>query len=351
MLEAQDHQDLPFEQVVEIVRPARSLAHAPLFQTTLNWLAGDTSLPDMDGLSLALVEQSTQTAKFDLSLNLGEHGDALVGTLDYATALFDAVTVRRYYGYFEQLLHALVNNEHVLIEQIPLVGEEERQYLLEHFNPTQQHYPQGQTVHALIEACAISTPDAIAAQVGSHSLSYAELNRQANALAHYLISLGVRPDDRVAVVARRGLETLTGSDERLAYLLSDSAPVVVLARQSVVERLPSLAVPVVTLDQPNWPLLAHNPQVPGLNAAHLAYVIYTSGSTGQPKGVMVEHRTLANLVHWHCEAFDLHAGSHTASVAGFGFDAMAWEIWPAAQLAQLPGIEESLVLAREGSGR
>ncbi|RMO00961.1 hypothetical protein ALQ51_03169 [Pseudomonas cannabina] len=347
MLEAQDHQDLPFEQVVEIVRPARSLAHAPLFQTTLNWLAGDTSLPDMDGLSLALVEQSTQTAKFDLSLNLGEHGDALVGTLDYATALFDAVTVRRYYGYFEQLLHALVNNEHVLIEQIPLVGEEERQYLLEHFNPTQQHYPQGQTVHALIEACAISTPDAIAAQVGSHSLSYAELNRQANALAHYLISLGVRPDDRVAVVARRGLETLTGllavlkagacyvpvdpahPDERLAYLLSDSAPVVVLARQSVVERLPSLAVPVVTLDQPNWPLLAHNPQVPGLNAAHLAYVIYTSGSTGQPKGVMVEHRTLANLVHWHCEAFDLHAGSHTASVAGFGFDAMAWEIWPA----------------------
>ncbi|SDX46163.1 arthrofactin-type cyclic lipopeptide synthetase C [Pseudomonas syringae] len=347
VLEAQDHQDLPFEQVVEIVRPARSLAHAPLFQTTLNWLAGDTSLPDMDGLSLGLVEQSTQTAKFDLSLNLGEHGDALVGTLDYATALFDAATVRRYYGYFEQLLHALVNNEHVLIEQIPLVGEQERQYLLEHFNPTQQHYPQGQTVHALIEACAISTPDAIAAQVGSHSLSYAELNHQANALAHYLISLGVRPDDRVAVVARRGLESLTGllavlkagacyvpvdpahPDERIAYLLSDSTPVVVLARQSVVERLPSLAVPVVTLDQPNWPLLAHNPQVPGLNAAHLAYVIYTSGSTGQPKGVMVEHRTLTNLVHWHCEAFDLHAGSHTASVAGFGFDAMAWEIWPA----------------------
>ncbi|WP_080378331.1 non-ribosomal peptide synthetase [Pseudomonas syringae] len=347
VLEAQDHQDLPFEQVVEIVRPARSLAHAPLFQTTLNWLAGDTSLPEMDGLSLALVEQSTQTAKFDLSLNLGEHGDALVGTLDYATALFDAATVRRYYGYFEQLLHALVNNEHVLIEQIPLVGEEERQYLLEHFNPARQHYPQGQTVHALIEACAISTPDAIAAQVDSHSLSYAELNRQANALAHYLISLGVRPDDRVAVVARRGLETLTGllavlkagacyvpvdpahPDERIAYLLNDSAPVVVLARESVVERLPSLAVPVVTLDQPNWPLLEHNPQVPGLNAAHLAYVIYTSGSTGQPKGVMVEHRTLANLVHWHCEAFDLHAGSQTASVAGFGFDAMAWEIWPA----------------------
>ncbi|MCF5572459.1 amino acid adenylation domain-containing protein [Pseudomonas syringae] len=347
VLEAQDHQDLPFEQVVEIVRPARSLAHAPLFQTTLNWLAGDTSLPDMDGLSLALVEQSTQTAKFDLSLNLGEHGDALVGTLDYATALFDEATVKRYCGYFEQLLHALVNNEQVAIDQITLVGEQERQYLLDHLNPAAQHFAQGQTVHALIEARAVSTPDAIAAQVGSHSLSYAELNRHANALAHYLISLGVRPDDRVAVVARRGLQTLSGllavlkagacyvpvdpahPDERIAYLLSDSAPMVVLAQQAVIERLPPLAVPVVALDQPNWPALEHNPQVPGLNAAHLAYVIYTSGSTGQPKGVMVEHRALTNLVHWHCEAFALHAGSHTASVAGFGFDAMAWEIWPA----------------------
>nr|UXB94867.1 non ribosomal peptide synthetase [Pseudomonas syringae] len=347
VLEAQDHQDLPFEQVVEIVRPARSLAHAPLFQTTLNWLPGESTLPRMEGLALALVEQTSQVSKFDLSLNLGECGDALVGTLDYATALFDEATVKRYCGYFEQLLHALVNNEQVVIDQIPLVDEHERQYLLNHFNPARQRFPQDQTVHALVEALAISTPEAIAAQVGSHSLSYAELNRQANALAHYLISLGVRPDDRVAVVARRGLETLTGllavlkagacyvpvdpahPDERIAYLLSDSAPVVVLAQQAVIERLPSLAVPVGTLDQPNWPVLEHNPQVAGLSAAHLAYVIYTSGSTGQPKGVMVEHRTLTNLVHWHCEAFDLHAGSHTASVAGFGFDAMAWEIWPA----------------------
>ncbi|WP_164671927.1 AMP-binding protein, partial [Pseudomonas viridiflava] len=87
--------------------------------------------------------------------------------------------------------------------------------------------------------------------------------------------------------------------------------------------------PVIAFDQPTWPERLDNPQVAGLTSANLAYVIYTSGSTGQPKGVMVEHRTLNNLIDWHCQAFDLQAGSHTASVAGFGFDAMAWEVWPA----------------------
>ncbi|WP_057407755.1 non-ribosomal peptide synthetase [Pseudomonas amygdali] len=347
VLEAQDHQDLPFEQVVEIVRPTRSLAHSPLFQTTLNWLAGETSLPDMDGLSLSVVEQGSQVCKFDLSLNLGEQGDALFGTLEYATALFDEPTVQRYYGYFEQVLHALVNNENAVLGDIPLVGPQEREYLLESLNASAVSFPQGQTVHGLIEAQAARLPEAVAARVGEQSLSYATLNRQANSLAHYLISLGVRPDDRVAVVARRGLDTLVSllavlkagacyvpvdpahPDERLGYLLTDSAPVVVLAQQAFIARLPALAVPVIALDRPEWSAQADNPLVAGLTSRELAYVIYTSGSTGQPKGVMVEHGTLANLVHWHCQAFNLHAGSHTASVAGFGFDAMAWEIWPA----------------------
>ncbi|NER62070.1 AMP-binding protein, partial [Pseudomonas sp. MAFF212428] len=170
---------------------------------------------------------------------------------------------------------------------------------------------------------------------------------QANALAHHLIGLGVRPDDRVAVMARRGLEALVGllavlkaggayvpvdpahPDERVRYLLEDSAPVALLTQQALLDRVPALGLPVIALDSVSWPQLGHDPQVTGLSATHLAYVIYTSGSTGQPKGVMVEHRTLLNLVGWHCQAFGLQAGSHTASVAGFGFDAMAWEVWPA----------------------
>nr|WP_256261391.1 non-ribosomal peptide synthetase [Pseudomonas gingeri] len=347
VLEAQDHQDLPFEQVVEIVRPTRSLAHAPLFQTTLNWLAGETTLPPLDGLVMAPVEQTSQVSKFDLSLNLGEQGEALVGSLEYATALFDETTVRRYVGYFEQLLLALVADDQVVLDQLPLVGDAERRYLLEDLNATALDVPAGQSIHGLIEAQAVRAPLALAAKVGDEHLSYEALNRRANALAHHLIGLGVRPDDRVAILARRGLDTLVGllailkagagyvpidpahPDERVGYLLDDSAPVAVLTQHGLLGRLPELAVPVIALDRPSWREQADNPQVSGLTPGHLAYVIYTSGSTGQPKGVMVEHCTLANLVHWHCQAFDLRAGSHTASVAGFGFDAMAWEVWPA----------------------
>ncbi|WP_122587558.1 non-ribosomal peptide synthetase, partial [Pseudomonas viridiflava] len=347
VLEAQDHQDLPFEQVVEVVRPTRSLAHAPLFQTTLNWMPGKHVAVPLGGLVVAPVEQISQVSKFDLSLNLSEQGETLVGSLDYATALFDEATAQRYLNYFVQILETLATHEHTRLDRVALVGEQERRYLLETLNATAVAVDNEQTVHAIIEARAASAPESVAAQVGERRLNYGELNLRANALAHHLISLGVRTDDRVAVMARRGLDTLVAMlavlkagagyvpvdpshpDERIAYLLSDSAPKVVLTQQALLARVPELAAPVIAFDQPTWPERLDNPQVAGLTSANLAYVIYTSGSTGQPKGVMVEHRTLNNLIDWHCQAFDLHAGSHTASVAGFGFDAMAWEVWPA----------------------
>ncbi|WP_122859564.1 non-ribosomal peptide synthetase, partial [Pseudomonas viridiflava] len=347
VLEAQDHQDLPFEQVVEVVRPTRSLAHAPLFQTTLNWMPGKHVAVPLGGLVVAPVEQVSQVSKFDLSLNLSEQGETLVGSLDYATALFDEATAQRYLNYFVQILETLATHEHTRLDRVALVGEQERHYLLETLNATALAVDNEQTVHAIIEARAASAPESVAAQVGERRLNYGELNLRANALAHHLISLGVRADDRVAVMARRGLDTLVAMlavlkagagyvpvdpshpDERIAYLLSDSAPKVVLTQQALLARVPELAAPVIAFDQPTWPERLDNPQVAGLTSAKLAYVIYTSGSTGQPKGVMVEHRTLNNLIDWHCQAFDLQAGSHTASVAGFGFDAMAWEVWPA----------------------
>ena len=173
------------------------------------------------------------------------------------------------------------------------------------------------------------------------SISYAQLNTAANALAHGLIAQGVGPEVLVGIAVERTAAMIisllavlkaggayvpvdpTHPDERVRYLLEDSAPVALLTQQALLDRVPALGLPVLALDQPRWPQSAHDPHVAGLSAAHLAYVIYTSGSTGQPKGVMVEHRTLVNLVGWHCQAFALQAGSHTASVAGFGFDAMA----------------------------
>ena len=216
---------------------------------------------------------------------------------------------------------------------------------LQQWNATDQPVTQPHTLHARIEAQAARAPDAVAAVYQGRHLSYAQLNQQANALAHQLLERGVQPDDRVVILARRGLDTLVGllailksgacyvpvdpahPAERLNYLLQDSDPVVVLTQHDLLHRLPQLTVPVIQLDRPTFHL-GTNPRV-AVSPSHLAYVIYTSGSTGLPKGVMVEHHSVSNLVDWHCRAFDLHAGSHTASVAGFGFDAMAWEVWPA----------------------
>ncbi|MDQ0741029.1 non-ribosomal peptide synthetase [Pseudomonas sp. W4I3] len=220
------------------------------------------------------------------------------------------------------------------------------QALLQQWNATAQPNATPQTLHGRIEAQAERTPQAVAAVYQGQELTYAQLNRRANALAHRLLALGLQPDDRVAVLARRGLDTLAGllavlkagacyvpidpahPTERVNYLLHDSAPVAVLAQPDLLQRLPPLQVPVLALEPCSGPGSDSNPQAP-VTASNLAYVIYTSGSTGLPKGVMVEHHSVSNLVDWHCQAFDLHAGSHTASVAGFGFDAMAWEVWPA----------------------
>ncbi|RMM68542.1 hypothetical protein ALP76_05214 [Pseudomonas savastanoi pv. glycinea] len=221
------------------------------------------------------------------------------------------------------------------------------QLQIQAWNQTEKTAADEQLIHRRIKQQARIRPYAVAAVYQGQHLTYAQLNRQANALAQRLIYQGVRPDDRVAIVSRRSLETLVGllavlkagaayvpidpshPRERLHYLLSDSAPVVVLTLSTLIDRLPPLAMPLIELDHcADSQGADNNPLVVGLSSDNLVYVIYTSGSTGQPKGVMVEHRTLANLVDWHCSAFDVKAGSHTSSLAGFGFDAMAWEVWP-----------------------
>ena len=245
---------------------------------------------------------------------------------------------------FTGLLEQGLDNTELPVGAFSMVTPAEQARLHE-WNATAQPIAQPHTLHARIEAQAVRTPDAVAAIYQGRQLTYAQLNQKANGLAHQLIELGVQPDDRVAVLARRSLDTLVGllgilkagacyvpvdpahPAERLSYLLQDSAPVAVLTQHDLRHRLSALALPVVELDRPTLQVGA-NPHV-AVKPSNLAYVIYTSGSTGLPKGVMVEHHSVCNLVDWHCQAFNLQAGSHTASVAGFGFDAMAWEVWPA----------------------
>ncbi|MHA6844065.1 non-ribosomal peptide synthetase, partial [Ralstonia pseudosolanacearum] len=339
VLEAQAHQDLPFEQVVERVRPVRSLSHSPVFQAALSWLnteAVGLSL-ELEGLTIEGVDAGQAAAKFDLTLELRETSEGIAGSLDYATALFDRATIERYLGYLQRLLKAMAADDSQEVNRIALLDEGERAQLLDSWNETAAPYPQASTIHGLFEAQVRRTPEAIAVVHEGQQVSYAELNARANRVAHALIGLGVGPDARVGLCAERSVELVVGllgilkagggyvpldpsyPQDRLAYMLEDSAPVAVLAQSNTREQLGALSVPVLDLDGP-LEEAEHDPQVTGLEPHHLAYVIYTSGSTGRPKGVMVEHRGLSNLLDWYLEDLGLRSDDTVLLVSSYSFD-------------------------------
>ncbi|WP_050808442.1 non-ribosomal peptide synthetase [Collimonas fungivorans] len=354
-LAAQQHQEVPFEQVVEHARPVRSMAHSPLFQVMFSWQNAPQGKLQLSGLELTPLAVRQVTAKFDLTLSLGEAGDELAGSLEYATALFEPKTVERYLGYWHRLLEAMVADDAQQIARLPMLGAAERRQLVTGWNVTQVIYPERESLlHQLCEAQAERTPQAVAVEQGSEQLSYAELNRRANQLAHYLRELGVQPDDRVAICAERSVSMVVAllgvlkagaayvpldpayPADRLAYMLSDSAPRVVLTQagiegswQQVRATIPS-SLPVLDLQAPNWDAYPdHNPASSHLLPSDLAYVIYTSGSTGKPKGVMNEHRGVVNRMLWMQQAYGLEQHDVVLQKTPFSFDVSVWEFfWP-----------------------
>ncbi len=349
-LDAQDHQELPFEQVVELLQPPRSLAHAPLVQVLFAWEdgeAGESPEGPWAMLNPRPVALSGSTAKFDLSLTFVRSGDCFKANLNYATALFDTTTIERHAGYLQTLLRGMVEDEWQALGRINLLSDLERDALLalDHGQAT----PIRPCIHKMFEAQARRAPDAVALAMDEARMSYAELDARANRLAHHLRGLGVGPDARVAICAQRGFDMLVGllailkaggayvpldpayPLERLAFMLADSQPLALLADSSLPDglALPD-DLPLCRLDaeRPAWANQPDTaPDVPNLTPDHLAYLIYTSGSTGKPKGVMVEHRSLANHIGWQTETFGLTSADRFLQRTPISFDASVWELW------------------------
>ncbi|WP_338910436.1 non-ribosomal peptide synthase/polyketide synthase [Mycetohabitans rhizoxinica] len=345
-LEAQMHQDLPFEQVVEIVQPPRRLNHTPLFQVMFAWQGAQTEHWCLPDLTLTPTELGDNPIKFDLELGLHESGNEIVGALGYASALFDRATIERHVGYLQTVLQAMAADAAHPVTRVELLAPAERTLLLKTWNATQQPYPSHLCVHQLFEAQAERTPEATALVTQEQTLSYAELNARANRLAHQLIELGVKPDARVAICVERSPAMVVGllailkaggayvpldpvyPGERLAHILTDAAPAIVLADAAGWTALGDTALASRTVLDPNeLPELADtNPAVPGLTARDLAYVIYTSGSTGTPKGVMVPHCGVVNLAQAQIACFGVNARSRILQFASFSFDASSSEM-------------------------
>ena len=340
---AYDNQSYPISLLIKKLNLPRDPGRAPLVTTAFN-LDHDRSNASCD---LDAAETACVSSKFDISLNVTERRDDLLLEWEYNTDLFESQTVRRWMAHFQTLMNGIVRNPDSQLSQIPLLEDIQRKQIIEDWNDTQADYSLDQLLHELFEAQADKAPDAVAVQCGPDSMTYRELNAGANRLAHYLRTLGVRTETRVALCMGRSLEALVGivgilksggayvplnpdyPKKRLAFMLEDSRAVALVTRRHLLAGLPELNVPVVLLDNDceSMSQCADTNPERATGPDNLAYVIYTSGTTGKPKGVMVEHKNLANtLLASRCE-FDFNSRDVMPCLAAFSFDISLFELF------------------------
>ncbi|NEW68833.1 non-ribosomal peptide synthase/polyketide synthase [Streptomyces rhizosphaericus] len=355
-LAAYAHQDLPFERLVEVLNPERSLARHPLFQVLLAFNNTDTAATDqavagIPDLTVSPVAADTGVGKFDLSFTFTEQphrADGLRGVLEFSTDLFDRSTVETLGKRYLRVLRGMVDAPDAPLDRIDLLDEAEARSILSEWNDTAGQVP-GRSVVELFGERVARTPDAVAVAAGGVSLSYGELNARADRLARLLADRGVRPEAFVAVALPRSVDLVVAllavwkagaaylpldteyPADRLAYMLQDAAPTLILTTGELVSLLPDVDIPHVLLDAPGTAEeLARTAEQRRINhpaPSHAAYVIYTSGSTGRPKGVVVPQGPLANFVVAMAERFRLTGADRLLAVTTVGFDIAGLELF------------------------
>jgi amino acid adenylation domain-containing protein len=376
------HQDLPFEKLVEELRPARDLSRTPLFQVMLSLQnAWERETPTLPGLRLEATEEGNPTSKFDLTLGAAESADGLSLTLEYSTDLFDKTTAQRLMGHLATLLAAVSADPGRPLSELSLWTEAERHQVLVDWNDTPDVAIEGPaTLHELVIAQAERTPDAIALAAGDEALTYGELRRRAGDLAERLRERGAGPEQVVAVRLPRAADLIVAllgvlesgaaylpldpayPQERIDFMLEDAGAgwVVEAAAAPPSPPLPRGAGEGATA-LPSLQIVPANPSnsvregapspAPrgrggeGGAAAGLAYLIYTSGSTGRPKGVAIEHRSAVALVRWARTVFSAEELAGVLASTSVSFDLSIFEIFvPLASGGRVVLVEDALRL-------
>ncbi|MEG3959208.1 non-ribosomal peptide synthetase/type I polyketide synthase [Microcoleus sp. herbarium2] len=346
LLDAYEHQDYPFASLLNQLKLPRDPSRSPLVTATFN-LEPALGVPKMFGLDLELVSPPINYGDFDIDLNVIENNGELLFEMNYSTDLFEAETINRMLGHFQTLLEGIVAEPEQRLSDLPLLTQRERHQLLVEWNDTQTNYPQNKCIHQLFEAQVERTPNAVAVVFESQQLTYLELNRRANQLAHYLCSLGVRPDVLVGIYVERSLEMVVGllgilkaggayvpldpayPKDRLAYMLNDSQMPVLVTTQKLSVGLPEHQAGIVCLDK-DWGINSVDSDVAPVSSVtddNLAYVIYTSGSTGKPKGVEIAHRSLVNAYLAWEDTYQLRSLCRNhLQMASFSFDVFSGDL-------------------------
>ncbi|QBX40839.1 amino acid adenylation domain-containing protein [Pseudomonas fluorescens] len=350
-MDAQAHQDLPFEQLIEALQPERSLSHSPVFQVMFNHQTSrdqGRNAAQLPQLSVEDVQWEGRTAQFDLTLNTYESSDGFAAELTYATDLFKAETVERLARHWQNLLRGIVAAPSQRVGELPLLDSAEHGVLLQDWLRSADRTAQAECVQQDFSRRAQQTPQATALIIGEDVLSYGELDARSSQLAHKLIEAGVGPDQLVGIAVERSVEMIVGllailkaggayvpldpayPQDRLAYMIEDSGLQLLLTQSHLQTQLPiPPGVQALLLDQPHEWLAAYPQTAPdvAVNGEHLAYTIYTSGSTGKPKGVMVRHAALSNFVASMIEQPGICAADRMLSLTTFSFDIFGLEIY------------------------
>jgi amino acid adenylation domain-containing protein/FkbM family methyltransferase len=360
------HQDIPFEQLVERLAPARDMSRHPLFQVAIALEnAAPPATRSLKGLTLSQMESDHLTAKFDITLGLMETHDGLAGTIEYASDLFDASTVERLAGHFDNLLRHIAAEPARPLSGLAMLSESDRNQLIVEFNNTEVAFQTQVSLHGLFERQVGKTPDAPAVSFEHHTLTYWELNARSNQLARRLREEGVGPEVRVGVLLERSLDMMIAllavlkaggayvpldpeyPRERIAFMIGDSAVRIVLTHRGLVEPFARSGAAILHLDDPQNGVASRDREDLGIDTApdNLAYVIYTSGTTGQPKGAMNTHGAIVNRLLWMQAEYGLTPDDRVLQKTPFSFDVSVWEFfWPVITGA-------SLVFAEPGGHR
>ncbi len=351
-LSAYMHQDLPFEKLVDALQPQRETSHSPLFQVMFALQNKPISQQQISvGLTASPYETHLGSAKFDMTLFMQEEGERIAGALEYNTDLFDAETIARFIQHFEILFNGLLDQPDRAIASIPILSDREWHRAIVEWNDTTIDDDLGLPIHQQFEAQVSRTPDAVAVIFGERRLSYDQLNRAANQLAHRLQQLGVGPEKIVGICMERSPEVMVAllavlkcggayvpidpsyPIERIAYMLDDAHVSVVLSQERLLERLPvghphqtesNAGFPAIICLDRDWPAIATKSEANlaiEIDGDNLAYVIYTSGSTGKPKGVMISHRSLMNYLRWCLKNYPIAPGHGALVHSSLAFDA------------------------------
>ncbi|WLH70579.1 amino acid adenylation domain-containing protein [Pseudomonas sp. FP2309] len=348
---ALQHADVPFELLLDNLSFERSAEHAPIFQTLFNWRVEDNTatLFQLGDLELAFIDSDLPQAKFDLSIDAGSGPAGYYASLEYNAELFDASTVQRMAGHWQNLIKAISAQPEQALGDLALLDPVERRLILEDWNPPALAI-NSLPVHQRISAQAALTPDAIALLLGDARLSYAELEQQANRLAHRLIAMGVGPDVRVGVAFERSMEMVIGllailkaggayvpldpeyPQDRLRHMMQDSGIALVLTQAAIGSGLSipeGIAVMNLNLNAADLASYAGDAPLTQVSPLNLAYVIYTSGSTGMPKGVDISHEALTGHTDVAIGYFQLSAQDRVLLFSSLNFDGFIEQLFPA----------------------